>query len=292
MKIMITGANGQVGWELARQTALADTRAVCLDSTQLDITDAPAVERRFHAEKPDLLINAAAYTRVDQAETETTRAYQVNRDAPGHLAACCAAAGIPMIHISTDYVFDGTQPRPYPESFPLSPIGAYGQSKAAGETLIRQRLAQHLIVRTSWVYGVHGNNFVKTMLRLGTEKKRIGVVGDQQGCPTAAADLAAALLSLARWINHKEPVPWGIYHYSGRNITTWFDFATAVFRCARRFGYPHHPEVTPLTTAEYPTPTRRPAYSALDCTKISQNFGVHPIPWQESLPVVMRELIP
>jgi dTDP-4-dehydrorhamnose reductase len=300
MNLLIIGANGQLGSELAQQVKNTDFHSVLADCYQpdktepirvLDITDLAGIERILREEKPDMVINAAAYTQVDRAETEKELAFAINRDAPGYLARCCNQSGIPLIHISTDYVFDGNETRAYPESFPLSPSGIYGQSKAEGEEEVRKHLHQHLIVRTSWVYGVSGQNFVKTMLRLGKEKSRIGVVADQSGSPTAATDLAAVLLTLAEKIALGNPIPWGIYHYCGLGIITWFDFAQKIFELAHRFGYPHHPEVFPITTAEYPTPARRPAFSALDCRLISRCFGIHPIPWQESLAPVIEQLL-
>jgi dTDP-4-dehydrorhamnose reductase len=300
MKLLIIGAKGQVGSELARQVKSTDFQVVLADCYRLDtadpvrvvdMTNPASVKALFREESPDLLINAAAYTQVDRAETEKKVAFAINRDAPGLLARFCATAGIPMIHISTDYVFDGKETRPYPESFPLSPTGIYGQSKAQGDKEVCNHLPQHLIVRTSWVYGVSGQNFVKTMLRLGKEKARIGVVGDQIGCPTAAGDLAAVLLTLAEHVGRRESLPWGIYHYCGLGITSWFGFAQKIFEIAHRFGYPYSPEVYSITTAEYPTPARRPAFSALDCSLISRCFDIHPIPWEESLTSVIEKLL-
>lgn len=292
MKLLITGMNGQVGSELCRRVKGVDgLQPVPTDRRRLDISDPDGIESFFRKERPDLLINAAAYTQVDRAETEKALAFAVNRDAPGHLARRCASAGIPMIHISTDYVFDGKEARAYTESIPPSPGGVYGQSKAEGEEEIRKHLDRHLIVRTSWVYGASGQNFVRTMLRLGKEKARIGVVADQSGSPTAAADLAETLLTLTRHIATGKTIPWGIYHYCGLGVTTWFDFARKIFQIAHRFGYPCHPEIFAITTADYPTPARRPAFSALDCRHIARSFGIHPIPWQESLPPVVERLL-
>ena len=300
MKLLIVGANGQVGSELAlqvRRTGFQPVLADCyqLDSADpirvLDITDPAGIEKIFREEQPDMLINAAAYTQVDRAETEKEAAFAINRDAPGLLARRCATAGIPMIHISTDYVFDGKETSAYTESAPLSPAGVYGQSKAEGEEEVRKHLPHHLIVRTAWVYGVSGQNFVKTMLRLGKEKSRIGVVADQIGSPTAAGDLAAVLLILAGYIAQGKTIPWGIYHYCGLGIISWFDFATKIFEIARQSGYAYSPEVTPITTAEYPTPAARPAFSALDCSLIARCFDIHPIPWQESLSSVIEQLL-
>lgn len=291
VKLLVTGADGQVGWEISRQARKAGFEPVMMGRPQLDITDPMAVRDVFESQKPGLLINAAAYTKVDQAESQPEAAYAINRDAPGMLAKQCDLAGIPMIHFSTDYVFDGTHTAPYAESVPISPVGVYARSKAAGEARVREALKRHMILRTSWVYGVHGKNFVKTMLRIGKEKSRIGVVNDQYGCPTAAADLAATALAIAGRMAQAMPIEWGTYHYCGQGVTTWHAFAETVFRFARTLGYPHRPGVFPITTAEYPTPARRPAYSALDCTKIFRNLGISPIAWQERLSSVLTELL-
>jgi dTDP-4-dehydrorhamnose reductase len=300
MRLLIVGANGQVGSELSRQVGSSGFQPVFADCYQLDnsapirvldITDPAGIEKIFREERPEILINAAAYTQVDRAETEKEAAFAINRDAPGLLARSCATAGIPMIHISTDYVFDGKATHPYTESFPLSPSGIYGQSKAEGDAEVGKQLPHHLIVRTSWVYGVSGQNFVKTMLRLGKEKSRIGVVADQIGSPTAAGDLAATLLTLAGHIASGKSIPWGIYHYCGLGVISWFDFAVKIFEIARQFGYPYSPEVAPITTAAYPTPACRPAFSALDCSLIGRCFDIHPVPWQESLSLVIEQLL-
>jgi dTDP-4-dehydrorhamnose reductase len=291
MGILLAGAKGQVGWELTRQARHAGLPLLPLDRHQLDITDRANVEALLEAESPRLLINAAAYTQVDRAEKEEAQAFQVNCHGPGHLAECCRKAQIPLIHLSTDYVFDGTKGQPYTETDPVSPTGAYGRSKAAGEERVRQALASHLIVRTSWVYGVHGRNFVKTMLALGRTKEKIAVIADQQGCPTAASDIAGVLLTLARSFLEKGSLRWGTYHYCGHGITSWHGFAETIFDTARRFGYPHRPVISAISTAQYPTLARRPPYSALDCSKISRHLGIQPVLWQDSLEAVVEELL-
>ena len=291
MKALLAGAGGQIGWEIGRRAA---GRGISLDGfprNDLDITRPDSIDHALERSRPDLVINAAAYTKVDLAESEPDAADRVNRAGPGLLAERCAAAGIPLIHISTDYVFDGSKRTPYLESDPISPLGVYGRSKAEGEAEVRRKLSRHLIIRTAWVYGFHGSNFVKTMLRLGRERARIRVVHDQLGCPTAASDMAEAIWTLARRIESGEEIPWGTYHYCGDGIISWHRFAVEIFRVAQRFGYPFSPEIEPIPSSEYPTPVRRPSYSALDTTRISDKFGIYARPWRESLTEVVEELL-
>ena len=213
------------------------------------------------------VINAAAYTAVDRAESGSEAAFAVNREGPAHLADRCRKRGIPLIHVSTDYVFDGEKGKPYVEEDPIAPLGVYGKSKAAGEAEVRQRLPEHIIVRTAWLVGVHGHNFVKNMLRLGRERETLKVVSDQQGCPTFAADLADAILVMAKQAEIRKLVPWGTYHYCGRGETTWHGFAEAIFEIAGQYEKFALKNLLPISTAEYPTPVKRPANSVLDCTK-------------------------
>jgi len=220
---------------------------------------------------------------VDKAESEQDAAFAVNQDGPAHLAALCHERGIPLIHVSTDYVFDGTKRGLYRETDSVSPMGVYGRSKAKGERAVRERLNEHLIIRTAWLYGIHGNNFVKTMLRLGREREAVRVVADQYGCPTNAADLAEAILDIASQIHEGRDIPWGTYHYCGRGVTTWHGFADAIFSEAKKHDSLMVKTVAPITTEEYPTPAKRPANSALDCSLIAEHFGIRTRPWQESL---------
>ena len=291
MKTLLTGAGGQVGWEIVRRAPAHPISLKGFPRNDLDITDRDSIHRVMGTIRPDLVINAAAYTRVDLAESEPDAATRVNRTGPGFLAEWCADAGIPMIHISTDYIFDGRGKTPYLETDPLSPLGVYGRSKAEGEADVRRKLSRHLIVRTSWVYGVHGSNFVKTMLRLGREREHLRVVDDQMGCPTSASDIADAILALVRKIDAGEEIPWGTYHYCGNGITSWYRFAVEIFRLARQFGYAFSPEIEPIPSTEYPTPVTRPGFSALDTTLIGDMFDIYPRPWQESLVEVVEELL-
>ena len=292
MKLMIVGAGGQLGRELVRLVAAhSRERVTALDRSDLDVADPARVRAAVRRTAPDAVVNAAAYTAVDRAESEPERAFAVNRDGPRHLAEACAEIGAAMIHVSTDFVFDGRTDRPYLEDDPVSPLGVYGQSKADGEAAVRAALDRHLIVRTSWLYGVFGQNFAKTMIRLGREREILRVVDDQRGCPTCAGDLARALLRLARAVRDSESVSWGVYHFCGEGVATWHEFAEAVLESARV----HLPlavrEIRPISTAEYPTPARRPAFSALDCGKIAKNFGIHPRPWRECLAEVVEDIV-
>lgn len=289
MKILLTGANGQVGWEIARRARIAGHDLLALDHAGLDITDARTVENTLASSRPQAVINAAAYTAVDRAEKEPERAFAVNRDGPAHLAAACAQLEIPLLHISTDYVFSGHKlpPDAYTEDDPVSPLGIYGQSKWEGEEAIRRILPTHIILRVSWVFGAHGHNFVKTMLRLGRERDELRVVADQHGCPTYAGDIADVLLEL---VAKSAPCQWGSYHYCGTPPVTWCDFAQAIFQSAPRFMSPVSPRVIPITTADYPTPAARPSNSILDCTRIRQCFNIEPRPWMAGLESMLRQV--
>ncbi|GAB6095440.1 dTDP-4-dehydrorhamnose reductase [Desulfatiferula olefinivorans] len=289
--LLIYGSAGQLGWELTRVFKAHGISALGLDLPHHDVCDARRISEIIDRETPSAVINASAFTAVDQAETQQEAAFNVNREGPSRLAQACASAGIPLVHVSTDYVFDGTSRRPYVEEDPIRPIGVYGLSKAQGENEVRTYLDRHLIVRTSWVYGVHGQNFVKTMLRLGKENPTIRVVDDQYGCPTWARDLARALAVMVLRILEQRDVPWGTYHYCGDGVTSWYGFARAVFERAETYIPLKLRELTAITTADYPTRAKRPVYSALDCEKINRAFGIRPTPWQQSLDLMLDELL-
>jgi dTDP-4-dehydrorhamnose reductase len=231
---------------------------------------------------------AAAYTQVDRAESEKDLAFAVNRDGAGHVAQSCGRRSIVLIHLSTDYVFDGAKPMAYVEDDPVAPINAYGESKAAGEATVRAHCAHHVIIRTSWLYGVHGQNFVKTMIRLARSRDEIAVVDDQWGSPTSAADLAAAIATIASRIQagHGQ---WGTFHYCGGGDTTWHGLAQAIM-ASPRSGLATPPRLRPITTAQYPTAARRPANSRLDCGRIESAYGMSRPAWQMSLDAVLAEL--
>jgi len=289
-RILVTGANGQVGWELMRRADKFGVTALGTDSKTLDITDPHAVAAMIQPGAFDVVVNAAAYTAVDKAESEPEKAYAVNRDGAAYLAQACAKAGIPLIHISTDYVFDGTKQGPYVEDDPINPINVYGASKAAGEQAIREHLEQHLILRTSWVYGVHGNNFVNTMLRLAKERDELHVVADQWGCPTAAGDIAEVILG---WIDRMligEQITWGIYHFCGEGKTTWHEFAETIITSAAEQAKRSAIPVWPIRTSDYPTPAARPRNSVMTCARIQIVFAVAPRPWRVALLEVMHKV--
>jgi dTDP-4-dehydrorhamnose reductase len=289
--VLVIGCRGQIGRELLEARPPAGVAPIGLGHGDLDITDPAAVRRAVDRYRPMLLVNAAAYTAVDRAESEPTAAFAVNADGPANLADAAATAGISLVHLSTDYVFDGAKATPYTEDDPVRPLGVYGASKAAGERAIRERLDHHVILRTSWVFGTHGTNFVKAMLRLGRERDRLRVVADQRGCPTAAAELAEAILGIAyQLLIERRSNAWGTYHFAGRGATSWRDFAEAIFERAEPY-WGRRPEVIPITTADYPTPARRPAASVLDCTRFDRTFALPRRPWIERLDTVVRQLL-
>ena len=291
MRILVCGAGGQVGHELVDRANKYGLEALSMTREQLDITDADQVAAVVALLKPGMIINAAAYTHVDNAETHSEQAFAVNREGAARLAEAARYACIPLLHISTDYVFSGEAREPYREEDEVAPTGVYGASKLAGEEAIRAVLDEHLILRTSWVYGAHGHNFVKTMLRLGRQRDSLSVVADQFGCPTQAGSIADVLLQLAQRYAREGSLAWGLYHYSGRSPCTWFDFAVEIFRQAAAKGMlPKQPQVSSITTAQYPTPARRPAWSVLDCTRFETTFGIATHDWHEDLSVVLDAL--
>jgi len=289
MRILLFGAGGQVGRELRAIDWGADIELIALSRGEADLSVAGSAGGAIEKEKADLVINASAYTAVDRAESEPELAMAVNAGAPGEMATACSMLGIPLIHMSTDYVFDGEKSGPYVEDDPVRPLSVYGRSKEAGESAVREALDRHIILRTAWVFSAHGQNFVKTMLRLGAERDDLGIIDDQYGCPTAAASIAEAVAVIARRIAAGENVRWGTYHYCDAGVTTWFGFARAIFEAAQ----PHmgkQPSVRPITTDQYPLPARRPANSVLDCGKVETAFGVRAQPWRDRLVDVIERL--
>jgi dTDP-4-dehydrorhamnose reductase len=290
MNLLIVGGGGQLGRELVEQSRARDFIVIAPTKNQMNITNIGQVRDIIEKHQPFLVINAAAYTNVDKAETEQTLAFAVNQSGPANLARTCAGKQIPLIHLSTDYVFSGRKGAPYKETDPVSPLGVYGQSKAAGESAIRSFLSKHLIVRTSWLYGIHGHNFVKTILTLAQQRDVLRVVADQYGSPTSGADLAEALVTIAeRWRNG-DSFDWGTYHYCGKGITTWHAFAEKILEFARPLIDVKATRIEPIQTADYPTKAQRPVFSALDCLRMQKKFKIEPRPWQESLKIAIDTL--
>ena len=280
--ILVTGGAGQLAEALATLGGEAVRR---VGRPAFDFDRPETIVGSFRAADPWLVVNAAAYTAVDAAETDVEAAFRANRDGPLALARLCAAAGVPLIHISTDYVHDGTKDTPYVETDPVSPRGIYGVSKLAGERAVLSSGARAIVLRTAWVYAATGKNFVRTMLTLAKTRDELRVVADQHGCPTAAADLAAAILSIAGTLRDggwKDEYA-GVYNATGTGETTWHGLAMAVFAESARHGGKIPRSVTAITTAEYPTPALRPANSRLDCSKLATTFGVRLPPWRDSL---------
>ena len=289
MKVLLLGGNGQVGTELRRSLAplgevITSTRNGVLPdgapAVALDLSDLHSIAPLLARIDPDVVVNATAYTAVDRAEDDAELAHQVNAAAPQRLAMACAAMGVTLVHYSTDYVFDGSGRRPYREDDPTSPLGVYGASKLAGENAIRASGARHLILRTAWVYAMHGQNFLRTMLRVGAERDELRVVADQVGSPTPAwliADVTATILR--KGIDQS-----GVRHLVTAGQTSWHGFAEAIFDRACAVGLiGRQPRVLPITTAEYPTPAQRPAYSVLDCSRLQAEYGVDIPDWQQAL---------
>ena len=284
MRIMVTGSAGQLGHELLRLPGDPGIERVGLDRRRLDVTDRAAVLDAVTDVSPDVVVNCAAFAAVDAAEADRDAAFAVNRGGAAILAEACAARRRPLIHLSTDYVFDGEKGSPYVEDDATGPLNVYGASKAAGEAAVRERLAEHLILRTSWLYGAHGGNFVKTMLRLAATQAEIPVVDDQQGCPTAAPDLAAVILVLARRAAGGD-CAWGTYHCCNAGETSWFGFASAILEDQGGAA-----RLVPVATAAFPRPASRPRRSTLDCRRLAARFGIEMRPWRAALAGVLREI--
>ena len=284
MKVLVTGSNGQVGYCLVQQLRQQNADFLALDRDQLDITQRQAVWQTVSDYRPDVIINAAAHTAVDKAESEAEQAFAINRDGAAYLAEAAQQIGATMLHISTDYVFDGQATQPYTETDATAPQGVYGQSKLAGEQAVLAACSRSIILRTAWVFGEHGHNFVKTMLRLGRERDSLGIVSDQHGAPTYAGDIAAALLHIAHHITQGKPTEYGIYHFSGKPYVSWYQFAEAIFQQAQQQGIlANTPQLLAIATPDYPTPAKRPANSCLQLDKIQQAFGISPSDWQQAL---------
>ncbi len=300
MRILLFGANGQIGHELRRSLArqgeiVATTRSGRLEDglacevADFDAPDAlPGLVERI---APSVVVNAAAYTAVDKAESDREAAFRANAESPSRIAETCARLGIPLVHYSTDYVFDGTATRPYREDDPTAPLGVYGESKLAGEQGIRASGASHIILRTAWVYAAHGKNFLRTMLRLGAERDTLGVVADQVGTPTSAGLIADVTAEVTARLLSQTGTLSGTWHLTASGETSWHGFAEAIFADAVARGLlPRAPQVNAIATADYPTPARRPAYSRLDTSRLQADFGLELPDWRQVCACVLGQI--
>ena len=293
MRVAVVGNRGMLARDL---TLLLDKAGIShwgADLPELDITEPDTVRRQVKESEATAVINCAAYTAVDKAESQPEIAFAVNRDGIRNLALVCRDLNIPLIHVSTDYVFDGKLRRPYREDDLPRPLGVYGESKWAGEKELRSIHGKHIIVRTAWLFGAMGNSFVKTILRLARERDELRVVDDQFGCPTWSGDLAEVLIRIVRAaeISGNTHELWGTYHYCGLGETTWCGFAREILEQARGLTELRAGTVAPITTAEFPTPAGRPPWSVLDCEKIGRRLGILQTSWREGLSVVMKALV-
>ncbi|CAH0222720.1 MULTISPECIES: dTDP-4-dehydrorhamnose reductase [Agrobacterium] len=289
MRIAVTGKNGQVVSAL-QALASADLEIVTLGRPELDLAQPETVLQALRDAKPDVVVSAAAYTAVDKAESESELAFAVNRDGAGAAAQAAKELCVPIIHLSTDYVFDGAKATPYIETDPVGPTSVYGLSKLEGEKAVAENTPNHAILRTAWVYSEYGNNFVKTMLRLGESRDEINVVADQLGCPTSANDIAVAIIEIARRLSNNPSARLrGIFHLSGTGETNWSNFAKQIFKFSAENGGKSI-IVNNITTAQYPTPARRPPNSRLDCSKLEEVYGIKLPAWQTSTRAVVTAL--
>jgi dTDP-4-dehydrorhamnose reductase len=283
MRLLVLGGSGQLGTQLRTLALPPGVNLVAPDRSAVDIGDAAAIARLVAAEPWGAVINAAGYTNVDRAESEEGLAFAINAEAAATIGSQTGQRGIPLIHVSTDYVFDGSKGAPYVETDAAAPLNAYGRSKLAGDHRVAAANPRHVILRTAWLHSPHGKNFVRTILRLAQEQERLTIVDDQLGCPTSARDLAQAALDIAL-VCAAEPdrAPYGLYHFAGAGAATWFEFACAIIEAAagqlRRV-----PQMVPIATAQRPSPAPRPADSRLDCTAIRTAFGLAPRPWRRAL---------
>jgi len=293
MRLLITGWQGQLARSLVEAAAVRpEITALSLGRPALDLCARPSILRSLSDHTPDVIINTAAYTAVDKAETDRDAAFALNRDGAAMLAEAAAAKHIPVIHVSTDYVFDGAKPTPYVEDDATGPQNVYGASKLAGELAVAAANPRHIILRTAWVHSPFGQNFVKTMLRLAATRPRLGVVADQLGNPTYAPHLATAILDIAAKLNGRASgdAAWGLYHAAGSGETSWHGLAQAIFARSKAGGGPFA-EADPIPATAYPTPAARPANSRLDCGKLAKAFGIRLPPWQDGVTACVARLL-
>jgi dTDP-4-dehydrorhamnose reductase len=293
VKILLTGCDGQIGTEIRQAIAtqaFGKHELVATNRQQLDITNQEQVHTKIATLQPDIVINSAAYTAVDNAESQANKAFSINRDGPENIARSCAQNSVKLIHISTDYVFDGATQCAYAESDPINPINVYGQSKAEGESAVREFCPQHIILRTSWAYSLRGNNFLTTMAKLILEEKPLRVVDDQIGAPTAAADIADTILQIGEQIVRREDPFFGTVHYTGHGSTSWYGFAKRIgdyiFETTDRTV-----KLTPIPTKSYPTPATRPMNSTLNCDLIQQQFEIKTVNWQQRVDHTTKQFL-
>ncbi len=280
MKVLVTGANGQVDSELINLGESYGLQMIAADYAEMDITKRELVKEYILSTKPDIIINDAAHTAVDKAETEVEQAFAINRDGVFNLAKVCAEQKILLLNISTDYVFNGKKESAYSEDDTPNPESVYGESKLEGEQAVISMLEQYYILRVAWVFGANGNNFVKTMLRVGSEHEELSIVSDQKGAPTSARDIDKVLLTIAGKYKNNQPIAWGIYHYIGTSSATWHNFAEVIFDTAVKLNMlDKAPKLNAITTQEYPTPAKRIQNSVLDCSKIMQALNIKQPEW-------------
>ncbi|MHC1725660.1 MAG: dTDP-4-dehydrorhamnose reductase [Syntrophobacteraceae bacterium] len=290
----VLGSRGMLARDLIESLVRSGCTAAGFDLPEVDITNEETIKASLlqSGHPPEVVINCAAYTAVDKAETDPEIAYAVNAGGPEKLAGICTPLKIPVIHISTDYVFDGHSPSPYREEDTPYPLSIYGKSKLDGEIAIRSNASEYLILRTAWLYGVHGQNFVKTILRLAREREELRIVSDQRGSPTWTQDLANAItLIISNIATDRVKIPWGTYHFCNTGETTWYDFARAIVEEAQLYETLKVRRILPISTGDYPLPAKRPANSALDCRRISTTFKLHQPPWRQSLAAMVKALL-
>jgi dTDP-4-dehydrorhamnose reductase len=292
MRLLLLGGTGQVGREFLSLDAPDGVEIFAPSRQDLDLTDSRAIARVIATGQWSVVVNAAGYTNVDRAENDQAAAFAANADAPSELGVETGRRGIPLIHISTDYVFDGLKNAPYVETDRTAPLNVYGHSKLAGERAVCASNSRHIVLRSSWVYSPHGHNFVKTILRLASERDQLTIVEDQRGCPTAANDIARACRDIALHCASKTAqVPYGIYHFAGEGATNWCEFAKTIVEMASTHLI-RVPQIVPIQTIDYPTPAIRPFDTRLDCTAIVRNFGIKLRPWRDSLRETLGALLP
>ncbi len=291
MTIFLIGANGQIGQAIKRVLMANQREFYACDREELDITDAQSTANFFNTKQFSCVINCAGFTRVDQAEQETDLAFAVNRDGIENLAVNCKAHQLPLIHLSTDYIFDGKAIQPYSIDAQPNPLNIYGKSKLAGEKILQSMWEKHIIIRTSWVFSAYGENFVKKMLQLGQSRESLSIVADQVGCPTPATELAQFLVTVADCVVTRHFSAWGIYHYCGLPAVSWYEFARVIFEFAKKITPLKLKELSPISAEHYHVPAKRPLYSVLDTTKTCDTFKVKPCDWRIALKQLLPELL-